>query len=386
MASSEVEFEKQITKNKIMKSTHVTLPSAPPLKEYIQEIYDIWNTRVFTNSGSKVLKLEEKLCDYLGVDHISLFSNGHAALEAALSTLDHKGEIITTPFTFASTMLAILRNNHQPVFCDINASDYTINPSLIEDLITEKTCAIVPVHIYGNMCNTEEIEAIGRKYGIPVIYDGAQAFGVTKNGVGVGNYGDMCVFSFHATKVFHTVEGGAVAYKNPALKKYFASHRNFGLIGSESVCIGANLKMSELHAAMGLCNLKHVDKYIKNRAICVAKYNDLLANTPGLHILQIPDGIKHNYSYYPIRITPDEYGFSRDDVAARLTRHGICTCKYFSPLVSQFSIYNHPLPVGNTPMAELIANQILILPLYADLQTETIEYICSKLPHIKNED
>lgn len=353
----------------------VSKPAAPPIEEYISEISDIWETRMFTNIGDKIIKLEEKLCQYLDAPYISLFANGHLALEAALGSLNLRGEVITTPFTFTSTALAIIRNNLKPIFCDIK-SDYTINCDLIEDLITDKTCAILPVHIYGNVCDVKKIESISKKYNIPVIYDAAHAFGIKENNISIGNYGDISMFSFHATKVFHTIEGGGLVYHNPQLKTIFSQMRNFGIEGHDTVRVGANLKMSEIHAAMGLCNLKYVDEYIKKRYLCVQQYIERLSNINGIYINQYNPQTKSNYSYYPVRIVEEEFGFSRDKVYDALINNNIYARKYYFPLVSQFPIYDTSYDLSETPMANKLSMQILTLPLYADLKIQDINRVC----------
>jgi dTDP-4-amino-4,6-dideoxygalactose transaminase len=354
----------------------VSKPTAPPLEEYISEISDIWENRIFTNIGEKITKLEEKLCQYLNVPYISLFANGHLALESALSGLNLKGEVITTPFTFTSTALAIVRNNLKPIFCDIKESDYTINCDLIESLITDKTCAILPVHIYGNVCDVKKIESISKKYNIPVIYDAAHAFGIIENNISIGNYGDVSMFSFHATKVFHTIEGGGLVYQDPKFKIIFTQMRNFGIEHFDTVRIGANLKMSEIHAAMGLCNLRYIDKYIENRYLCVQQYEKKLSNIKGIYINQYKPQTKSNYSYYPVRIVREEFGFSRDEIYDILIQNNIYARKYYYPLVSQFPIYDRFYELSETAVANKVSSQILTLPLYADLKIEDVNKIC----------
>lgn len=357
----------------------ISKPSAPPMEEYIDEISDLWENRMFTNIGKKLLDLEDKLCAYLDVDYISLFANGHLALESALAALNLKGEVITTPFTFTSTVLAIVRNNLTPVFCDINESDYTLNCDLIEGLITDKTCAILPVHIYGNICDVERLEQLSSKYNIPVIYDAAHAFGIRKNKVSIGNYGDISMFSFHATKVFHTVEGGGLVYKNPEWKETFSQMRNFGISGCDTVRVGANLKMSEIHAAMGLCNLRHIDTYIEKRCLCTRQYIKRLSAIRGIYVNRYAPDVESNYSYFPIRIVAEECGASRDQVYEVLLKNKIYTRKYYSPLVSQFPIYDRLYMPSDTPVANSISNQILTLPLYPDLTLQDVDRICDAI-------
>ena len=244
----------------------VTRATMPPIEEYIDEIKSIWETHWLTNMGEKHQVLQKELKEYLHVDNIELLVNGHMALELTMQAMNLSGEVITTPFTFASTTHAIVRNGLTPVFCDINEEDYTIDVSKIESLITEKTTAIVPVHVYGNICNVEEIEKIAKKHHLKVIYDAAHTFGETYKGKGIGDFGDASCFSFHATKVFNTIEGGAVCYHNNELGKRLYNLKNFGIQGPEQVDgIGANAKMNEFQAAMGICNLRHLEDNLKKR-------------------------------------------------------------------------------------------------------------------------
>lgn len=254
----------------------VTRSTLPDLEEYIEEIKDIWDTHWMTNMGVKHKQLEEDLYSYLNTPNISLFTNGHLALECAIAAFSLNGEVITTPFTFGSTTHAIVRNGLEPVFCDINPEDYTMDTDKLEGLITERTSAIIPVHVYGNVCNIDQIERIARKYNLKVIYDAAHAFGITVNGENVANFGDASMFSFHATKVFNTIEGGAVAYKDVKFSKILYDIKNFGIIGPESVeYIGGNAKMSEFKAAMGICNLRHVEREIEKRKKVVERYIEI---------------------------------------------------------------------------------------------------------------
>lgn len=359
---------------------NISRPSAPPVEEFTAEIADIWDSRMFTNVGKKHARLEQELCEYLGTQNVSLFSSGHSALEAALQILNLKGEVITTPFTFASTPLAIIRNRLTPVFCDINENNYCMNADLIENLITDKTCAIVPVHLFGNICDVDKIEEISRKYNIPVVYDAAQAFGIKKKGKYISDYGDISMYSFHATKVFHTIEGGCLVYKNNELKKVFSEIRNFGICDEKIIRIGANFKMSEIHAAMGLCNLHRLNEYINNRKICAKRYDELLSGRKGLYFNQLQDNVKTNYVYYPLRVVENEYGQSRDKLFEKLARNNINARKYY-PLVSQFAIYNDRYNLSETPVASYIEKQLIILPLYSDMAIENVEEVCKVILH-----
>lgn len=349
----------------------------PPIDEYIEEIAPVWESRWLTNFGEKHEKLRAELCEYLKVPNLSLFTNGHQALECALEALEIKGEVITTPFTFASTTHAIVRTGSTPVFCDINDSDYTIDVSKIEGLITEKTKAIVPVHVYGNPCNVQAIQAIADKYNLKVIYDAAHAFGVEVDGKGIGSFGDASMFSFHATKVFHTIEGGAVAFKDVQLGECLNQWKNFGIIDEENVeYIGGNAKMNEFCAAMGLCNLRHINENIAARKVLVERYREQLKEVKGITLCQEKEKINYNYSYFPVVINEKVYGESRDTLWQRLKTHGIVARKYFYPITSDFACYAGRNYKGDTPVAKTIASRVLTLPLYPELSLDAVDKIC----------
>lgn len=356
----------------------VTKSSLPKFEEYLDEIKDIWDTHWLTNMGIKHQLLQEKLKTYLGVENVDLLTNGHMALELSMQALKLKGEVITTPFTFASTTHAIVRNGLTPVFCDINETDFTIDVSKIEELITEKTSAIVPVHVYGNICNVEEIEKIAQKYNLKVIYDAAHAFGVRYKERGIGTYGDVSCFSFHATKVFNTIEGGAVCFgdKNKDFGLDIYRLKNFGIRGPEVVdAVGANAKMNEFCAAMGLCNLKYIDDEIGKRKEIDGIYRELLSDVKGIQLNPIQDCVIQNYSYFPIFINEDLFGVSRNKVFDILADNGIYARKYFYPLTNTFSAFNGMYDVGNTPIALKVSKQVLTLPLYADLSIDDAKRI-----------
>lgn len=354
----------------------VTHSSMPLLEEYIEEIAPLWESHWLTNRGAKHLQLETDLLHYLGAKNISLFTNGHAALECLLEAMHLEGEIITTPFTFASTTHAIVRRGLTPVFADINRDDYTIDPASVESLVTSRTCAIMPVHVYGNLCDTEAIGRIADRYGLKVIYDAAHAFGVKRNGVPVSEFGDASMFSFHATKVFNTIEGGAVVYSDAALSDMLERCKNFGLADSETVdFVGTNAKMNEFSAAMGLCNLRHVDSEIAKRRLVVERYNERLSRVEGVRLCSIPMGVKHNYAYMPI-VIEDQFGISRDDLASALANEGIFARKYFFPLITDFDCYRESYDSRATPIARDISSRVLTLPLYADLNLSDVDVIC----------
>lgn len=353
----------------------VTRSSMPDFEEYINEIKDLWESHWLTNMGIKHIQLEAGLKDYLDVPNITLLTNGHLALECAIAAFNLTREVITTPFTFASTTHAIVRNGLEPVFCDINSNDYTMDVAMIESLITEKTSAIIPVHVYGNICNVREIEQIAKKYNLKVIYDAAHAFGVTVNGVGVANFGDASMFSFHATKVFHTIEGGAVTYKDGSLSKKLDDLKNFGITGPESVeYVGGNAKMNEFQAAMGICNLRHVEGEIAKRKIVVESYIDRLSGVSGIRLCKPQTGVKSNYAYFPVVF--DGYKMSRDEVFEKLKAENIYARKYFYPLTNSFECYKGRFDVEKTPVAKYAADRVLTLPLYADLALDDVDRIC----------
>lgn len=360
--------------NKIL----VTRSSMPTLDEYVDEIKDIWETHWLTNMGAKHKELQKELIEYLGVKNIDLLTNGHMALELSMQALNLQGEVITTPFTFASTTHAIVRNHLKPVFCDINEDDYTIDVSKIESLITDKTCAIVPVHVYGNVCNVEEIERIAKKYGLKVIYDAAHAFGETYKGRGIASFGDVSCFSFHATKVFNTIEGGAVCFDDPEFGKKIYQLKNFGIKDQEHVDgVGANAKMNEFCAAMGLCNLKHVEREIEKRKAVVDRYNQNLEGIPGLKLNKIQRDVKTNYAYYPVIFDEKQFGATRNEVFDELGKNGIGARKYFYPLTNTFDCFHNEFNVDETPIALKISKRVLTLPLYADLKLEDVDKICN---------
>ena len=355
----------------------VTKSSMPTLEEYIDEIKSIWETTWLTNMGEKHKKLTAELKEYLEVPNISLLVNGHMALELTIQAFRLRGEVITTPFTFASTTHAIVRNGLKPVFCDIKEDDYTINPDLIEKLITPNTSAIVPVHVYGNICDIEKIEHIAKKHGLKVIYDAAHAFGEKKDGVAVGNFGDASMFSFHATKVFHTIEGGASIFKDEKIGERLYHLKNFGIMGEEIVeDVGANAKMNEFCAAMGICNLRHIDDEIEKRRKVVEHYRERLKNVPGIRLKPIQEGVKENYAYFPILIDGSVYKKSRNQIYDELHENDIFARKYFYPLTCDFDCYSKRFDAGDIPVARKISRSVLTLPLAADYDIDVIDKVC----------
>jgi len=360
-----------------MEKILVTRSSMPPMEEYMNEIATMWDNHWLTNMGPKHKQLQAMLKDYMGVENVELLTNGHMALELTLQAMNLQGEVITTPFTFASTTHAIVRNGLEPVFCDIDPETFTMDPEMLERLITDRTCAIMPVHVYGNVCNVEEIDRIARKHGLKVIYDAAHTFGETYKGKGIGSYGDASCFSFHATKVFNSIEGGAVTYHDAKLGAILYDLKNFGIHGPEEVsAVGANAKMNEFCAAMGICNLRHVDEEIAKRKAVVDRYRSNLEGIDGLQLNAIQPEVKCNYAYFPVVFEEKEFGATREDVFDELGKNDIVARKYFYPLTNSFSAFHGKYNVMDTPVALHISKRVLTLPLYADLAIEDVDRIC----------
>lgn len=359
-----------------MKPINVTKSSLPPFVEYTAEIADIWESAWLTNMGKKHVALEEALKAYLSCPHVSLFSNGHLALEAMLRVMDLRGEVITSPFTFASTVHAITRCGLKPVFCDIKPSDYTIDEGKLEALINENTCAILPIHVYGNVCNHEALSKIAKKHNLKLLYDAAHSFGEVYQGTNTANMGDACIFSFHATKVFHTIEGGAVCFADPALEEKLYLEKNFGIPNAEEVIYaGGNAKLNEFQAAMGLCNLRHVDSYIEKRKALFDRYVEKLSPLP-VQLCLPQEGLQSNYSYMPVLFAKGQ----RDEVFAALKEKQIHARKYFYPLCNEFACYENTSQ--STPVALDISRRILTLPLYPDLTISEVDTICAVLAEV----
>ena len=362
----------------------VTRSSMPELDEYVEEIRGLWSSHWLTNMGEKHKKFQEQLIHYLNVDNVELLTNGHMALELTMQAMHLEGEVITTPFTFASTTHAIVRNGLEPVFCDINSDDFTINVEEIEKLVTDRTCAILPVHVYGNVCNVEEIDRIARKYGLKVIYDAAHSFGVSYQGKGIGQFGDAACFSFHATKVFNSIEGGAVCFLDKEFGRELYRLKNFGIRGPEIVDgVGANAKMNEFCAAMGLCNLRHINEEIEKRRKIAECYRNYLEGVEGIRLNPVQRLVNSNYAYFPIIIEETDFGASRNELYEELAKHNIITRKYFYPLTSMFECYREWYNAEQTPVALDISKKVLTLPLYADLEIEIVDRICDIIIDMK---
>lgn len=358
---------------------NVTKSSMPDFEEYCEEIAGLWDSHWLTNMGIKHQKFQKQLEELLNAGHVVLYSNGHLALEGIWEALNFQNgsEVITTPFTFCSTVHAFARKGLIPVFSDIDPKTYCIDVNQIEKLITEKTVAICAVHVYGNMCDVEKIEVIAKKHNLKVIYDAAHAFAVSYKGVSSACFGDMSMFSFHATKVFNTIEGGAVCFNNDEYVAKLNDLKNFGIHGPESVpYIGGNAKMNEFQAAMGICNLRHLDEEIAKREKVALRYRERLGNIKGIILCEPQKDVKPNYAYFPVVF--DGYKKNRDEVFEELKKYDIIARKYFYPLVNDMECYKgYPTADSSkTPIAKHIADRVLTLPMYADLALEDVDRIC----------
>jgi dTDP-4-amino-4,6-dideoxygalactose transaminase len=356
----------------------VTQPHLPPLEEFIPYLQQIWDSKWLTNNGTLHQQLEEKLAEYLGVKYISLLSNGTLALIFALRALNIQGEVITTPFSFVATTHSLWWNKITPVFVDIEPEYLTLDPDKIEAAITPQTTAIMPVHVYGNPCQVDKIQQIADKYGLKIIYDAAHTFGVKEGGNSILNQGDLSALSFHATKVYSTIEGGAIVSHTAEMKHHIDNLRNFGFQGETVVEEpGINAKLNEIQAAYGLLQLKYVDGFIEKRKKITELYRELLKDIKGIRFLNDIDGISHNYSYFPVLVDEKEYGMSRDELYEKLKKHTIFGRRYFYPLISEFEPYKHLASSSkeNLPVATKLAEQVLCLPIYVDLERIDIERI-----------
>jgi dTDP-4-amino-4,6-dideoxygalactose transaminase len=361
------------------KRIYVTEPSLPPLEEFIPYLEEMWETKQLTNNGPFHQRFEKELAEYLGVKYVSVFTNGTLALITALQALNVTGEVITTPFSFVATSHALWWNKIEPVFVDVEPETFTLDPDKVKAAINENTTAIMPVHVYGNPCKIEKLAKIADEYKLMLIYDAAHVFGVKVDGKSILNYGDLSVLSFHATKVFNTVEGGAIVSSDEETKNRIDNLKNFGIVDETTVVEpGINAKMSEIHAAYGLLQLNDIDKHILLRKSVAEMYRKYLKSTPGIRFLDDFSGTHHNYAYFPIFIESGEYGQTRDQLYEELQRNNIFGRRYFYPLISHFAPYNK-LPSArpaNLPIAEKIAKQVICLPLYPHLSEEVVLRIC----------
>lgn len=370
---------------------YVTRPIFPDLQEVTAKLEDIWKEKRLTNVGPQHIALEKKLHDYLKVPNLSLFNNGTIALIVACQSLRLTGEVITTPFTFAATPHVLTWNNIKPIFCDIDPDTMNIDAAKIEEMITPETTAIMPVHVFGTPCEIDKIQEIADRYGLRVVYDAAHAFGVEVDGRGIGSFGDISMMSFHATKVFHTVEGGALTYNDDRLKKRIDLLKNFGIKNEEEVVMpGINGKMNEVQAAIGLVVIDYVEQETEQRRLLIETYKNCLKDIAGISWHESAGkGIKPNYQYFVVRISEEEFGISRNQVYEELKKYNVFTRKYFYPLCSQYNCYRH-LPSSspaNLPVATKVVQEVLSLPLYGELTPADVEKICSliqSLPHAQS--
>ncbi len=368
-----------------MKNIYVTQPYLPPLEEFIPYLEQIWENKQLTNNGPFHQQLEKALCEYLGVEHISLFTNGTIALVTALQALNISGEVITTPYSFVATAHSLLWNNITPVFVDIDPLTMNLDPEKIEAAITPRTSAILPVHCYGNPCNVERIQQIADSHGLRIIYDAAHAFGVKYKGESLLKHGELSVLSFHATKVFNTFEGGAIISQNAEMKQRIDYLKNFGFADEVTVMAsGINGKMSEFNAAFGLLQMKHIDTAIEKRRVIHKRYMKMLGGVKGIKLPQLSSDTVNNYSYFPL-LVEKEYPVSRDDLYGRLREHGIFGRRYFYPLISSMLMYSEFNSSSETNLlqATRIAEQVICLPIYPDLEDESVDMIAMFIAELK---
>ena len=362
----------------IDKPIYVTSPLLPSLEDFTFLLKEIWESKMLTNNGNFHQKLEEELAKYLKVPYLSLFTNGTLPLITALQAMRITGEVITTPFSFVATTHSLWWNGIKPVFVDIEPETCNLDPSKIEAAITPRTTAIMPVHVYGKPCKTKEIQEIANKYGLKVIYDAAHAFGVEINGESVLNFGDMATLSFHATKVYNTLEGGALVVHDEQTKKRIDYLKNFGFASeTEVVAPGINSKVDEVRAAYGLLNLKQVDHAINSRRKVAIRYRDELQGVKGITFFNDIPGVRHNYSYFPIFINAEEYGMTRDELYFKMKEHNVFGRRYFYPLISTFSTYRglDSANPDNLPIATQMSNNVICLPMHHALSENEVEYI-----------
>lgn len=359
------------------KPIFVTKSSMPSFEEYCEKIKVLWDNRWLSNRGALHKEFETLLQERTGCPYVFLYANGHVALEVGIDALrlPKGGEVITTPYTHCSTTHSIVRNGLVPVFCDINDTDYTIDVNQIEKYITPKTVAIMATHVYGVLCDVDAIDQIAKKHNLKVIYDAAHAFGVTKDGVDVSAFGDMVMFSCHATKVFHTIEGGITVFKDKEPYDMINNLVNFGFDGPEEVrWISTNARMNEYEAAMGICNLQHFDEEIAKRKLAYDKYVEMLSNVPGIKLIAPQAGVTLNYSYMPVFF--DGYKYARQEVQDRLQEHSVWARKYFYPIIPELACYHEQYGDLEFPVSKHAAETVLALPMYADLTVEDVEKIC----------
>lgn len=364
-----------------MNKITVTSPLLPPLDELTPYLEDIWQRKWLTNNGHYHQLLEQELCKYLGVPYISLFSNGTLALITALQALELKGEVITTPYSFVATAHAIKWANLTPVFVDIDPDTFNLDPKKIEAAITDKTCAILPVHVYGNPCDDDAIQFIAKKHNLKVVYDAAHAFGVKKDGKSILNLGDLSMLSFHATKAYSTIEGGAVVCHTLEMKEKLDRLKNFGFESETEISLcGMNAKLNEVQAAFGLAILGHIDAAINKRKKIAKYYEENLTQMNGIRVLKPESNVELNYTYFPIVVNELVYGKSRDQLYKKLKDNNIFARRYFYPLITDFEIYNDV--TEDFYMAKVISNKVLCLPIHNDLSLSDLDEVIKVINNV----
>lgn len=370
----------------LKKPIYVTQPALPKISRFKKKLKRIWKSKQLSNNGKEVTALESRLSDYLGVPHVSVLVNGTIALQLAIKALHLSGEVITTPFTFAATVNALEWSNITPVFCDVDEKTMNINPDCIEKLITPKTTAIMPVHVFGVPCDVEKIEEIAKRHNLKVIYDAAHAFGVKVNGVPIGSFGDITMFSFHATKVYHTIEGGGLSFSSTELKRQADLLRSFGIEDNGDIAEpGINAKMNEFQAAMGLLMLDELEHEVAKRQKLTNLYRSLLKDVSGITVSEEVEGVTYKYPYFVIRVDAERYGMTRDQLFEKLKHLNIFARKYFYPLCSNFTCYQS-LPSADKnllPVANRIAESVLALPLYGALGASEVKDICRAIKELR---
>lgn len=364
---------------KLNKPIFITRPILPKITEVNSKLKEIWRSKWLSNNGPQHVRFEKEIRKKLKVPNVTLFNNGTIALLVAVRALKLSGEVITTPFTFPATPHALSWNNITPVFCDIDPITLNIDPNKIEKLITNKTSAILGVHVFGTPCNVEKIQEIAGRHKLKVLYDAAHAFGVELKGIGIGNFGDITMFSFHPTKLFHTGEGGALTYKNSKLNKLLYLLKNFGIKNEEEVVeIGINGKMNELQAVLGLLVLKNTEEERRKRKILFEIYKKCLKNIEGIGFIDHQAGVKNSYQYFVIRIDEKKFGKSRDYVYEKFKKYNVFTRKYFYPLCSEYPHYKNlsSSKKSNLPIAQQVVKEVLSMPFYGELSVQDVEKIC----------
>lgn len=355
----------------------VTQAGLPPIEEYMAELSVVWETKWLTNQGILHEKFRDQLKQFMKSKQVTLCVNGHMGLDVAIKALKLSGEVITVPFTFVSTTHAVVMNNLTPVFCDIKGDDYTIDEDKVEALITPNTSAILAVHVYGNPCNVEKLEEIAQRHRLKLIFDAAHVFGVEYKGRPISDYGDISMFSFHATKIFNSIEGGALVYRDAGLEPVLNNLKNFGIAGPENiVAVGLNAKMNEFQAAMGICNLMRLSQEIAERKVIVTLYRERLASVPGIRLVPEKMDVLPNHSYFPILIDEKVYGRTRDELFSYLEEFNVMSRKYFYPLVTDCECYAEKYGGADVPVARYTAERILTIPLYGQMGLAAAQNIC----------